>query len=82
MLKLVKNSKWVLKIVKFGTQHNWCLPNAVGKSDFLFELSKLSKKANKISGCILKLRSYWDIIGSFKIMKFSDALMVYNELNV
>ena len=53
--KLIKINKQVLKIMKFGTQCNLCLPDAVMKLDFLFEFSKMWKKASKVTGCFQKI---------------------------
>ena len=40
----------MFEIMKFGTQGNWCVPDAVVKSDFSFEFSKLFEMAVKVSG--------------------------------
>ena len=48
--KIIKNSKWMLEFMKFGTQSNWRVPSAMAKSDFSFEFSNLPKMALKVSG--------------------------------
>ena len=72
----------MLEIMKFGTQGNWCVPDAVVKSDFSFEFSKLSEMANKVSGQKLNLESLEIGWKHLKLSSLSNILVVWNGLNV